>query len=223
MLSTSILRLLILSILTVLPMHILAAADVAEVVVLDVESVHVGAKRYAAKYEQLKKEIEEAQASLYAEVDTIEALTNQMQVTPESSPQHTELQEKIEVAKFKVNRAKKRIEEQLKVKRFALIKNTTEDVRAQLKAYCEEKGHKVVLSTLNGQLQSSNTEQLRQELNQLNALYGADSHNITDDFIGWLNARDGEAAVDGADGDQPEGADKEAAGGNGSADITPVE
>ena len=163
--------------------------DAAEVVVLDMERVFIGANIFKARYEKLSKEVEEAQSSINSDVDSVKTLENTLKITGKSSPQFAELSEQIEVGKFKIKLAKQRIQNRLKQKNFNMVKDNTSELRKHLKTYCEEKGHKVVLRSIGESLQGRNADELRQELSQLSTLYAAPENEITDDFIGWLNAK----------------------------------
>ncbi len=177
------------------------AADGAEIVVVDIEEVYVGANIFKARYEQLNKELGEAKDGMRVDVDAVRALENQLSITGESSPDYAELSEKIEVGKFKIKLAQKRIQARLQQKNLNLVKDNTADLRKHLKTYCEEKGHKIVIRTISSGLQGETSEQLRMELNSLNTLYASPENDITDDFIGWINAKFPVAAPKSSDAD----------------------
>lgn len=166
-----------------------APSKTPEIVVLDMETVFATANIFSVRYEQFNKEVKEAQASWQAEVEAVKSLENQQKITGRSSPQYAELAEQIEVGKFKIKLSDQRVKAQLEKKQFILVKDNVSDLRKHLAAYCEEKGHKVVLRSIGDSLNSRTGQQLRQELTQLNALYAAPENDITEDFIGWLNAK----------------------------------
>ena len=165
------------------------ASSAEDIVVLDMERAFIGAHLFKARYEKLGKEFQEAQDSINSDIEAVKALENQLKITGKSSPQFEELSEQIEVGKFKIKLAKQRIQNRLKQKNFNMVKDNTDELRQHLKTYCEEKGHKIVLRSIGDDLQGRTGDELRQELNQLNTLYAAPENDITDDFIGWLNAK----------------------------------
>ena len=96
---------------------------------------------------------------------------------------------KIEIAKFSIKISQKELQARFNAKNINIVRVNTDDIRKHLAEYAQEKNIKMIIRTISGPLRGRSSEELQLELTNINAYYVAPSHDVTDDFVGWLNTR----------------------------------
>lgn len=160
-----------------------------DIVSIDIERVYVGASLFSQRRAQLEKEVVEARESLRTENEAITQLENTRRMTGNGDAQLPTLLKRIELAKFTLQLSQKELQARFNAKNINVVRVNTNDIRKHLATYCQEKNIKMVIRTISGPLRGRNPDEIQLELTNINAYYVAPTHDITDDFVGWLNTR----------------------------------
>ncbi|MBA3709116.1 MAG: OmpH family outer membrane protein [Planctomycetes bacterium] len=162
-------------------------AEAPRIAVLRLEDTLTGFKQYTAGMDRLKKEVAEGQAAIKALEDRLQVLDGQIQVIKPDSPEFLKATEEFEVTKLKEQMMVKRGNEDIDKRRAVLVKEAYTSLRAQLSAFCQERGIKLVHLAPNPELQALTNKELNQQLFAQSVLYYDASLDITDAFIPYLN------------------------------------
>ncbi|MBA2479642.1 MAG: OmpH family outer membrane protein [Planctomycetes bacterium] len=164
-----------------------AKPEAPRIAVLRLEDAMTAFKQYKEGMEKLKKEVAEGQAAIKAMEDRLQELDSRIQVMKPDSADFAKITEEFEVTKLKEQMMVKRGNEDIDRRRANLVRESYASVRAQLSAFCQERGIKLVHLAPNPELQAQNNKELNLQLFAQSVLYYDATLDITDAFIPYLN------------------------------------
>lgn len=182
------------------------AAPSGPIVVLNLETVLNNAKLFTVRADALKKEGADAEQQLKEMDKQEQAIKDKLDVLSPKHPEAGQLQDQLELLRFKKKSFYERTRRTLDRAHAELLTTAYEQVRGHLRAFAEERGHKLVLLAPSNRVSGSNVQEVLLQLGQQSVLVHDAALDITAPFVAYLNARFAGDAAPAPAGAQGEGA-----------------
>lgn len=165
------------------------AADAPKVAVLRLIDAINASKSYQARIEGFKKDQAGIQARIKDLEDVMQKLSTSLEALPAGSDKIAGIQEELEATKAKHDAYARRMQSELERRQIGLIKESYQQTIAQLAEFCKARGIKIVVQAANPEFAAPDRVVMNLRVEMQTALYYDADQDITDAFVGFMNAR----------------------------------
>lgn len=165
------------------------AADAPKVAVLRLIDAINASKTYQARIDGFKKDQAQVQARIKELEDGMQKLSTSLDALPQGSDKIAGIQEELETTKSKHDAFVRRMQGEFERRQIALIKESYQQTIALLAEFCKARGIKIVVQAANTDFSAPDRVVMNLRVEMQTALYYDADQDITDAFVGFVNAR----------------------------------
>lgn len=176
------------------------AADAPKVAVLRLIDAINASKTYQARIEVFKKDQAQDQAKIKDLEDSITKLSTSLDALPAGSDKIAAIQEDLDATKARHDAFVRRKQTEYDHRQIILIRDSYKDTLALLGEFCKSRGIKMVVQAANPEFGAPDRMWMNMRVEMQTALYYDADQDITDAFIGFVNAHADAAPAPGAAG-----------------------
>lgn len=165
------------------------SGDAPKVAVLRLLDAITSSKAYQAKVDAFKKLSAEADARVKEMDEHLQKLNTAIEALPAGNEKLAGLQEDLESSKARREAFVRRISQDFERKQIAMVRESYQQTVDRLAEFCKGRGIKIVVQAANKDINAPSFVMANLRLEMQTALFYDADQDITDAFIGFINAQ----------------------------------